>query len=940
MKPLKLTISAFGPYAGKTEIDFRKLGDSGLYLISGDTGAGKTTIFDAITFALYGEASGNTRESGMFRSKYAERSTPTYVEMEFLYRGEIYIVRRNPEYDRLKERGEGVTTQKANAELIYPDGRPPVTKVKEVTRAIVELIGLDRNQFGRIAMIAQGDFLNLLLAKTEERSKIFREIFHTKLYETFQNEVKLEHSAVQRQYEDAKKSILQYMDGIDGGANQAFEELRNRMRENSSLGLMSELVTHLEQMKECDKKTLESSAGAILELEKRLEEVNRLLGSAQTKAQIKTEIAQKKEDLKEREELLKTLSYVEGKEVQWSKESEAFAVRIEAIRREIPQYEILAKLQRESTKLAEEALKVQEDLRQKNEEIATLDEELAQVRQQLDVLKNNDLMRKEMEFELASVKAKKEALQEFSDILYEHQMLVQKLQQAQLQYTTESAVYNEIETSYRAMEQAFYDAQAGILAAQLKSGEKCPVCGSTHHPQPAEPAKHAPTEEGLKKEKKKMESQNKKRTDASAEASAKKAMAQASEQQVFTLARKLFHCFQGEVFSLSDEQKNHIFEELLQQAAAGLESACAELEQCKGAIESIRKQAELKAKLEATIPEMEERSDLLKLKIQAGEKKIAQLNSQQEALFQHQNQIKTGLMYSDEQTAKTRISELENEKSCLEKQHLEEKKTYEVCRNEVDECISAIRALEAQLDENVTENAENLGEEQRELVQSIKELREQQEDIRSRYLNNDKAKANIDKRRCELEKIEQRYQWLRALYDTVTGKSMSGSQDKIMLETYVQMKYFERIIARANTRFMSMSGGQYELKRRVEAGNRASQSGLELNVIDHYNGTERSVKTLSGGESFKASLSLALGLSDEIQSSAGGIQLDTMFVDEGFGSLDEESLNQAIKTLSELSEGKRLVGIISHVADLKERIDKQIIVRKNRAGGSRIEVQI
>lgn len=282
MKPLTLTISAFGPYAGIQTIDMTKLGERGLYLITGDTGAGKTTIFDAITFALYGEASGDNREADMFRSKYAAPETPTFVEMEFLYRGEMYCVRRNPEYLRPAKRGDGMTAEKADAALTYPDGRI-VTKSKEVTRAVTELTGLERNQFTQIAMIAQGDFLKLLFAKTEERSKIFREIFDTKLYQTLQERLKAESGKLRGQYEDLEKSIRQYAGQIQKTPKDAEAEQPLTAEENLRL---------LARLTEEDGKQEEALAEALAKTEEELEQRSRGIGRAEAAEQMRRELEQ------------------------------------------------------------------------------------------------------------------------------------------------------------------------------------------------------------------------------------------------------------------------------------------------------------------------------------------------------------------------------------------------------------------------------------------------------------------------------------------------------------------------------------------------------------------------------------------------------------------------------------------------------------------------
>ena len=223
MRPIRLVMSAFGPYAGRTELELSKLGTSGLYLITGDTGAGKTTIFDAIAFALYGEASGTAREAGMLRSQYADITTPTEVELTFEYKGRQYVLRRNPEYTRPRTRGDGLTTEKAGAELHYPDGRVE-TRLKDVNRAIVEIMGVDRNQFAQIVMIAQGDFLKLLIAPTEERKKIFQKIFRTERFQLLQDKLKAESNALKNEHEKVSSGLRQYMEGIVCAADSPFAD--------------------------------------------------------------------------------------------------------------------------------------------------------------------------------------------------------------------------------------------------------------------------------------------------------------------------------------------------------------------------------------------------------------------------------------------------------------------------------------------------------------------------------------------------------------------------------------------------------------------------------------------------------------------------------------------------------------------------------------------
>ena len=347
-----------------------------------------------------------------------------------------------------------------------------------------------------------------------------------------------------------------------------------------------------------------------------------------------------------------------------------------------------------------------------------------------------------------------------------------------------------------------------------------------------------------------------------------------------------------------------------------------------------------KQKLEAEIPELEQMQK--KLQEEEQERKDQLLVSERDKANAEEQAVKVRgkLEFPEKAEAEQKIKELDKQKKEIDKNLNAAQKAFQDCSQSVEAAKTKKKTLEKQIAGNKETDMEELVQARQEVSGAKKELQKQMEEIRIRYENNLKIRNAIDKQSAKLLELERNWTQVREISDTVNGKIKGGSKEKIKFETYIQTNYFDRIIARANTRFMVMSGGQYELKRQTDTDDRKSQSGLELNVIDHYNGSERSVKTLSGGESFKASLSLALGLSDEIQASAGGIQLDTMFVDEGFGSLDEESLEQAMKALNGLTEGNRLVGIISHVQELKARIEKQIVVTKEKAGGSRVELKI
>ena len=439
----------------------------------------------------------------------------------------------------------------------------------------------------------------------------------------------------------------------------------------------------------------------------------------------------------------------------------------------------------------------------------------------------------------------------------------------------------------------------------------------------------APEKEELEKYRKETADVEKKTNDASFKANEKLVQLKALEEEIQKSVKSFDSSIQEEEIEKSLA--------LIGQQMDVLEKSEKELQK---KLEVAKEAVAEKQKLEAEIPELEQMQK--KLQEEEQERKDQLLVSERDKANAEEQAVKVRgkLEFPEKAEAEQKIKELDKQKKEIDKNLNAAQKAFQDCSQSVEAAKTKKKTLEKQIAGNKETDMEELVQARQEVSGAKKELQKQMEEIRIRYENNLKIRNAIDKQSAKLLELERNWTQVREISDTVNGKIKGGSKEKIKFETYIQTNYFDRIIARANTRFMVMSGGQYELKRQTDTDDRKSQSGLELNVIDHYNGSERSVKTLSGGESFKASLSLALGLSDEIQASAGGIQLDTMFVDEGFGSLDEESLEQAMKALNGLTEGNRLVGIISHVQELKARIEKQIVVTKEKAGGSRVELKI
>lgn len=919
MRPLKLTLSAFGPYADRIELDLNKLGTSGLYLITGDTGAGKTTIFDAITFALYGEASGDNREPSMLRSKYAKPETPTEVELTFTYAGKTYTVKRNPEYARPKTRGDGFTTQKADAELRLPDGCI-ITKQRDVDQAVREIMGVNRSQFMQISMIAQGDFLKLLLTTTEERKAIFRQIFKTQLFQSLQESLKRDAGLLNDQCTSARDSLKQFINGIEADELDVLSidaaKAKSRDLPVSDVMLLLQKLIEQDTAKEA---ALDKRASEICD---ELERISGILGKIEAQENAKDAIRKNKTDLELESnrctELKRTF------EAQRARQPEADQALEEKskLEAELDRYDALDKLQHD-IKAAWETLNAKETVQcEQTAEYEEGGKALSSRKEELKTLADAGEKKQGLSAQKEQKAARKRDIEGLLSSLAGLASERASLKALQNEYS-EAAESSRIATAdYEQKNRAYLDEQAGIIAETLEDGQPCPVCGSTSHPHCAKKSSDAPTESQIKKAKRNAETMQQAAQRKSEQCAATKGKIETQE-----------HAIQEKLTALCLPSELDDAESALHTSLSNLD---AEISALTKSITAEEKRILRKKELEEAIPLDETALAELKAALDNLSAEIAGLKAGIQEMEKQRQKDAERLRFDAKQKAEARIRELETTARALKEQIKAAEDAFHASDRRVGEIKTAIKALEEQLAEKIAFDKDAGVQKKNALSAERAEIAQKVKSVSSRLSTNRSALHHIEGKAADLDQLEKRCAWVKALSNTANG-SISG-KEKIMLETYIQMTFFDRIIARANTRFMIMSNGQYELKRRKTAENNKSQSGLDLDVIDHYNGTERSVKTLSGGESFKASLSLALGLSDEIQSSAGGVKLDTMFVDEGFGSLDEESLNQAMKALSGLADGSRLVGIISHVAELKRRIDKQIIVTKNRSGGSRAEI--
>lgn len=917
MRPLKITMSAFGPYAGEVTLDMQKLGKSGIYLITGDTGAGKTTIFDAISYALYGEASGNYRENTTLRSKYASADTPTFVELEFEYNNEIYKINRNPEYPRPNKRGEGFTKQGANAELVMPDGSV-ITKIKEVSAKVEEIIGINKNQFSQIAMIAQGDFRKLLNCETNERSKIFRKIFKTEPYHNIEIKLSSLFNELKRNREKEKSGIEQYINQLKCNENDTLSlELE---RAKSGDVLIEDVIKLAGEI--INKDTLEytKTQKNIESINEEIEKINsniKLYENQEATKKAYAEASSKLEELKtKRNECEKAYKSAEAQRERL----DDLTRKINLINSKMPKYDELKSLENSIKERTQSFEKSNNLLKLKQQEITLLEKEIDEKSKALEEVKGADLLVQKLTVEKEEINKKAEALKELKTEIDRCKTEQKNLKNAQSFAKSALDEYGALENEYNQIYIAFFNEQAGIIADELKDGEPCPVCGSTSHPNLARKSENAPSQADVESAQNLVKKAQEKADKARDTASALKSKVDEIAANVKSAAKKLF----GTDDNVFDNYNSNI-------NALKKEYDCA-LASLKTANEKLN----LYKKLDKEIPEIQEKQKSLS-------DEISKLNTQKasDEAFISENakrvtSIKSELDFESADLAKDKLNEYTNLSNDIKNTIEKSKNAFDDIKSKYDTQMGTKASLENALNEFKEIDLASLNEKSLKLNEYKKGVDITAKSLYSRIDSNKLLVDNISKKRDILKEYDDKYVWLKALSETANG-DISG-KEKITFETFVQMTYFDSIIRKANIRLLTMSDGQYELVRRSDAETLKKNEGLALDVIDHFNGSTRSVSTLSGGESFMASLCLALGLSDEIQSSNGGIKLDTMFVDEGFGSLDGEALDRALSALTSLSLGNRLVGIISHVDALCDRIDNKIVITKDRTTGSNAQI--
>lgn len=973
MRPIKLEISAFGPYADKVELDLEKLGSQGLYLITGDTGAGKTTIFDAITYALFGDGSGKFRTADMFRSKYASPDIMTYVKMDFILRGQVYHIKRNPEYMRAAKRGKNkLAKELARAELICPD-QSVVAGVSDVNKKVIELMGIDRNQFLQIAMIAQGDFMRLLMASTNERKDIFREIFKTSPYVELQDYIKSEYFKVRDELSDRRKSLKQYISDSVCSDTSIYKNELDKIKKDKEPGITDDIKKLLEAVINEDADKIKQLKRKLSVIDEKISLITGRLGKYEQLEKLGNDLSEaEKQKKKYKEEYKNAQSLYAEKECNESEKND-LEVRINLDLKELEKYDEIDEQCAVIKKYTESLNNSSTKLESIEKLLIENDKKAEAYRNEIKTYENNETDYEKLKNTIADINTKIKSynvlisnIKLLGGAFEDYKSVTCQLKKATSEYKIKSESYVEAES-------AFFNQQAGILAKQLKPDCPCPVCGSFTHPKPAVLTQEAPTQAELEAYKNSTLQAQNKCSELSSEAAIKLG---GINSMIETLSGSYREEFGIQLFSngeddaltsVDDEEAAGKFANDLERArgyiAAEYEKRNKELESCSNSERIILKNRERITELNnILIPSNNDELKRLSDKKSQYEKEQVIFSTQIKNEEKRLKEFMSGLKYPDRSMLNKKVQEMKAQKAKLETEYNAAKKSFEISRinlksqeqlavnlkSQLDTAYEEILNICADVDkDNIIHSDTGISSGFEEVMDGMKDELERLNCIKSsyqdeygviefRYKTNTAVNRKISDTSDKMRDIEYKWQWMQALYNTATG-NVAG-KDKIMLETYVQMAFFDRIITRANTRFMVMTCGQYEFRRSNSANNLRSQSGLELDIIDHYNSTTRSVKSLSGGEAFKASLSLALGLSDEIQSQSGGIQIDTMYVDEGFGSLDDESLQQAIAVLNNLSQSNRLVGIISHVTELKDKIDRQIVIKKDKMGGSRAEI--
>lgn len=935
MKPLKLVISAFGPYKDRVEIDFSKLGESGVFLITGDTGSGKTTIFDALSFSLFGEASGSRRDNTGFRSDFANDDVETFVNLEFEHKGIFYYLERRPRYKRKKKRGDGFTLVGGDASLTYRD--TVISGDNNVTDKCIEILGMNASQFKQIVMIAQGEFLELLFSKTKDRAAIFRRIFDTAIYKDISDKLKDKYLKKKREYEDSCISVKSYVASV-----QVDRYLSGEETVEDVLDILENEIANSEIVE----KELEEKRNSLFKESSRLIEIisegkiinDSIISLNENKEKLsillkKDSVIKEKEDILNKNrsiwdivmpkylEVVKLRGDLESKRIKLDSSNVLYSKILEEYDEVLVKYD--------SIKLKLDEIQLYNKLIEDNLKKMSLLEKLDKLNKEYDDVNNKYIY--------CSIKEKEILLDKF-DKCKEKDKNIGKIKDLIIKLKEEYLKSNEL---YSRHYDLFLSAQAGIIAKELKEGCACPVCGSFDHPNIAKAVDEVLTKEELDNEKDALE----------------------EKYQELERYRLELNTFENELFVLKEEVKD-IDETTLIEEIDSLRERCLGIKfgDCNYDIKEL--ELELK-RLDLVIADLKndlgDNIDRLNIEKEINNKKklisnleceINDIRLSYDKVLKDKSNIESlcKVLAEDIELITKNLSDIENEyddsykmlgyssedeylKMKLEKSELKSLEDYiNNYKEELASVNNKINNLEKIVDGKNIINLDTYNEELNGINSKIEEINLSLKDVNGRLSNNKRIFDNLKSVSQKIIKLENEVMVYKDLSDTANG-SITG-KNKLEFEQYVQASYFDRVLVSANKRFSYMTDERYQLVRKEEASKISDKLGLELEVMDYYTGKKRDIKSLSGGESFKASLCLALGMSDTIQEYSGGVVVDAMFIDEGFGSLDDESLEQALNSILFLGTENKVIGIISHVNELKSRIDKKIVVSKSNNGST------
>lgn len=995
MMPISLTLSAFGPYPDTITIDFESFQEDGLFLITGPTGSGKTMIFDAMIFALYGKTSGQIRQTDSLRCDHALNEIPTFVEFSFSLHQQNYTIKRNPKYYL-----EGKKTPKQpSALLTLPDGKM-VEGIKEVNQKMISLLGVDDQQFKQICMIAQGEFTKLIMASSDEREKVLRELFHSETYQKLEEKLKVHLKTYQDKYDlllNKRKDLMQELqvedhqeylskqtkliasqqkeyDDLKKDLDQKKQQLQLYRLQNQRLIQLKDLKQQFQDLKkqENDYQELNKTVDTL----KKAQETNYLyISYIKQQKKLQTLKLNQEDFLKQLKKLEK--DYQE-KKVQADfltvkqQTKEKLQNQIQETKQLIDQiyqyqndYQNLQTLKQQYRMLDEEH-KLFLKKKEKFENGLQRDQERIQSEQQ--VQSKYELI-KQQYVRLNEQKVKVHQLSDYYDQILK---LNENKSDLQEEYTVVEKQVDHEKMQYNQMEKLYFRKQAGIFALQLKEDQPCPICGSLQHPHPAQIEKEDITKEKLDQQAKKVKQQEHRLQDILQKillSNQKKEMLVKQTKQLSSelniqeeISKEIFikeldHLskdekrMKKEYLELQDELKYiqklkksvalslkdmSTYESKELKQAQSLENIQVQIHQLSGKLDDSLRQYEIGEvnknyqqvqkeyrQLSLEIETIQQDYEKVKNKYLEIKTKISSLNQQiiqeQEIYDELDNKYHTALdaFINEEEflNLKTQINQI----SILEKKYQD----YLISLKSLNEQIIS---LENEVKDSTYVDLSSLSETIKEVNQQLREKNDDLEKLKIDYSLKEKMIKDIQKINQQLEKDEDTYQRYLDLYNLASGKNNA----RVSIERYVLATYFENMLIYANVIMKQLSQGRYQLLRKDDAGKGRSQQGLELDVFDQESGNIRSIKTLSGGESFKAALSLALGLSRMVQDYAGGIELNTLFIDEGFGSLDSQSLDQAMNCLMELHHENKLIGIISHVSDLKDRIERQLVVERKQ----------